>query len=214
MPPARIPGRLTSSRSVGSARSVIFCQRDTHRAAVWLVCHIPLDKLPHCFDNLSMHSCEQVTVGAGLTASLLQGGCEGAAAGLLRVGGKRGLEPGARTGRPGRSPAPPERIGLLSNGLRPARTCPRFLLLGLFLRLSGDAALCDRGRRFGCGTYRRQCFRWGRRHPRRICIAHDGLRWRLVCGQPGIRRDGGLHQPIENDEKAQVRCNDESDGGG
>src|SRR6516165_11939515 len=59
MPPARIPGRLTSSRSVGSARSVIFCQRDTHRAAVWLVCHIPLDKLPHCFDNLSMHSCEQ-----------------------------------------------------------------------------------------------------------------------------------------------------------
>ena len=71
------PGRLTSSRSVGSARSVIFCQRDTHRAAVWLVCHIPLDKLPHCFDNLSMHSCEQVTVGAGLTASLLQGGCEG-----------------------------------------------------------------------------------------------------------------------------------------
>ena len=77
MPPARIPGRLTSSRSVGSARSVIFCQRDTHRAAVWLVCHIPLDKLPHCFDNLSMHSCEQVTVGAGLTASLLQGGCEG-----------------------------------------------------------------------------------------------------------------------------------------
>ena len=77
MPPARIPGRLTSSRSVGSARSVIFCQRDTHRAAVWLVCHIPLDKLPHCFDNLSMHSCEQVTAGAGLTASLLQGGCEG-----------------------------------------------------------------------------------------------------------------------------------------
>src|SRR5215472_755341 len=35
--PARIPGRLTSSRPVGSARSVIFCQRDPHRAAVWLV---------------------------------------------------------------------------------------------------------------------------------------------------------------------------------
>src|SRR5215471_963431 len=77
MPPAQIPGRLTSSRSVGSGRSVIFCQRDPHRAAVWLVCNIPLGKLPRCFDNLSMHSCEQVTVGAGLTASLSQGGCEG-----------------------------------------------------------------------------------------------------------------------------------------
>ena len=213
MPPARIPGRLTSSRSVGSARSVIFCQRDPHRAAVWLVCHIPLDKLPHCFDNLSMHSCEQVTVGAGLTASLLQGGCEGPLPAFYESGEARIRTRGEN--RPtGTKPSPPERIGLLSNGLRPARTCPRLLLLGLFLRLSGDAALCDRGRRFGCGTYRRQRFRWWRRHPRRICIAHDGLWWRLVCGQPGIRSDGGLHQPIENDEKAQVRCNDESDGGG
>src|SRR5262249_34831873 len=45
MPPARIPGRLTSSRLVGSTRSVIFCRRDPHLPAVWLVCHIPLDKL-------------------------------------------------------------------------------------------------------------------------------------------------------------------------
>jgi len=68
--PARIPGRLTSSRSVGSARSVIFCQRDPHRAAVWLVCHIPLGKLRRCFDDWSMHSCD-------LPRPLSRGGCEG-----------------------------------------------------------------------------------------------------------------------------------------
>jgi hypothetical protein len=78
MPPARIPGRLTSSRSVRSARSVIFCPRHPHRAAVWLVCHIPLGKLPRCFDNLSMHTCDQKRMaGAGLTASPSQGGCDG-----------------------------------------------------------------------------------------------------------------------------------------
>ena len=59
MPPARIPGRLTSRRLVGSTRSVIFCQRDPHRPAVWRVCHIPPGKSPKRFDNLSMHSGEQ-----------------------------------------------------------------------------------------------------------------------------------------------------------
>jgi hypothetical protein len=53
MPPARIPGRLTSSRSTGSTHSVIFCESDPHRPAVWLVCHIPLPV------GLSMHSCKQ-----------------------------------------------------------------------------------------------------------------------------------------------------------
>jgi hypothetical protein len=78
MPPARIPGRLTSSRPLGSARSVIFSERDPHLLAVWRVCHIPLGKLPDCFDNLSMHSCEpERMAGAGLTANLSQGGCEG-----------------------------------------------------------------------------------------------------------------------------------------
>src|SRR5215469_15970665 len=74
MPPARIPGGLTSSRLVGSVRSLIFCPGDPHRAAVWLVCHIPLGKLPRCFDNWSMHSCEQERMaGAGLTASPIAG---------------------------------------------------------------------------------------------------------------------------------------------
>src|SRR5262249_33691630 len=84
MPPARIPGRLTSSRLVGSTRSVIFCRRDPHLPAVWLVCHIPLDKLPGCLDHLSMHSCEQDRIaGAGLTANASQ---DGSVAGLLRFG--------------------------------------------------------------------------------------------------------------------------------
>jgi len=70
MPSTRIPGRLTSSRSLGSARGVIFSQRDPHLLAVLRVCHIPLGKLPDCFDNLSMHSCEQVRMaGAGFTPS-------------------------------------------------------------------------------------------------------------------------------------------------
>jgi len=54
--PARILGRLTSRRLVGSTGSVIFCQRDRHCPAVWRVCHIPPRKLPDCFDNLSMPS--------------------------------------------------------------------------------------------------------------------------------------------------------------
>jgi len=70
MPSTRIPGRLTSSRSLGSARGVIFSQRDPHLLAVLRVCHIPLGKLPDCFGNLSMHSCEQVRMaGAGFTPS-------------------------------------------------------------------------------------------------------------------------------------------------
>src|SRR5215467_9359338 len=78
MPPARIPGRLTSSRLVGSSRSVIFSQRDPHLPVVWRVCHIPPGKLPRSFDNLSMHSCEQERMaGAELSASPSQGGCEG-----------------------------------------------------------------------------------------------------------------------------------------
>jgi hypothetical protein len=214
MPPARIPGRLTSSRPLGSARSVIFSERDPHLLAVWRVCHIPLG------------SCQIVSTICRCIAASRSGWQEqdlprayGRADVRVRCAPstrrrKRGSEPGARTGRPGRSPAK-ERIGLLlSNGLRPARTCPCLLFLGLFLRLLGDAALCDPGRRFGCCTYRRQRFRWGRRHPRRICRAHDRLRWRLVCSQSGIRSDGGLHQPKEADEKAQVRCNDKSDGRG
>jgi hypothetical protein len=61
--PARIPGRLTSRRLVGSTGSVIFRQRDPHRRAVWRVCHIPPRKLPDCFGNLSMHSCAQARNG-------------------------------------------------------------------------------------------------------------------------------------------------------
>src|SRR5262245_60351423 len=57
MPPARIPGRLTSRRLIRSTRGAIFCQGDPHRGAVWLVGHIPPSKLRVCFDNLSMHSC-------------------------------------------------------------------------------------------------------------------------------------------------------------
>jgi len=76
MPPARIPGRLTSRRLVGSARRVIFCQRDPHRGAVWLLGHIPPDKLLVSLGNLSMHSCEQDRMAeAGLTASPSPGGC-------------------------------------------------------------------------------------------------------------------------------------------
>ena len=57
MPPARIPGRLTSRRLISSTRGAIFGQGDPHRGAVWLVGHIPPGKLRVCFDNLSMHSC-------------------------------------------------------------------------------------------------------------------------------------------------------------
>src|SRR5262249_1999386 len=57
MPPARIPGRLTSRRLISSTRGAIFGQGDAHRGAVWLVGHIPPGKLRVCFDNLSMHSC-------------------------------------------------------------------------------------------------------------------------------------------------------------
>jgi hypothetical protein len=87
LPPARIPGRLTSSRSVGSARSAIFCQGDPHRGAVWLVGHIPLGKLPVCFDNLSMHSCERSgRQGGGLIPSRVARRMSCSAAGLLRFG--------------------------------------------------------------------------------------------------------------------------------
>jgi hypothetical protein len=57
MPPARIPGRLTSRRLISSTCGAIFCQGDPYRGAVWLVGHIPPGKVHVCFDNLSMHSC-------------------------------------------------------------------------------------------------------------------------------------------------------------
>src|SRR5262245_850072 len=57
MPPARIPGRLTSRRLISSTCGAIFGQGDPHRGPVWLVGHIPPGKLRGCFDNLSMHSC-------------------------------------------------------------------------------------------------------------------------------------------------------------
>src|SRR5262249_9957044 len=57
MPPARIPGRLTSRCLISSTCGAIFCQGDPHRGAVWLVGNIPPGKLHVCFDNLSMHSC-------------------------------------------------------------------------------------------------------------------------------------------------------------
>ena len=57
MPPARIPGRLTSRRLIRSTCGAIFGRLDPHAFAVWHVCNIPLDKLRVCFDNLSMHSC-------------------------------------------------------------------------------------------------------------------------------------------------------------
>ena len=96
MPPARIPGRLTSSRVVGSTGDVIFCQRDPHRPAVWRVCHIPPSKLPDCFDNLSMHSCEQDRDGrSGTQPPPSQ--VDVMVVGLLRVGGSedqnQGREP-------------------------------------------------------------------------------------------------------------------------
>src|SRR5215510_8879186 len=51
-PRARIPGRLTSSRLVSSARTVGFYQLDLHCRAVWHACYIPPGKLPVCFDDL------------------------------------------------------------------------------------------------------------------------------------------------------------------
>src|SRR5260221_12820176 len=51
IPPARIPGRLTSGGLVGSAR-IAPC--DSLRPAVWRVYHIPADKLLTCFDNFRM----------------------------------------------------------------------------------------------------------------------------------------------------------------
>jgi hypothetical protein len=51
-PRARIPGRLTSSRLVGSARTAAFCEPDPHCPAVWPAYYIPPGKLPVCFDDL------------------------------------------------------------------------------------------------------------------------------------------------------------------
>src|SRR5262249_38064150 len=51
-PRARIPGRLTSSRWVGSARTVVFYQADPRCRAVWHACYIPPGKLPVCFGDL------------------------------------------------------------------------------------------------------------------------------------------------------------------
>src|SRR5262249_44440651 len=51
-PRARIPGRLTSSRLVSSARTVVFYQPAPHCRAVWHACYIPQAKLPVCFDDL------------------------------------------------------------------------------------------------------------------------------------------------------------------
>src|SRR5258708_35615024 len=96
MPPARIPGRLTSSRVVGSTGDVIFCQRDPHRPAVCRVCNIPPGKLPDCFDNLSMHSCEQDRNGSSGTHPLpLRRMVWG---GLFNVEGRSDQKPGEETG--------------------------------------------------------------------------------------------------------------------
>ena len=51
------PARPTSRRVT---RFRPHCRCDLHRRALWRVCHIPLDKLRARFDNLPMHSCEQV----------------------------------------------------------------------------------------------------------------------------------------------------------
>ena len=51
-PRARIPGRLTSSRLVSSACTVVFYEPDPHCPAVWHACYIPPGKLPGCFDDL------------------------------------------------------------------------------------------------------------------------------------------------------------------
>jgi hypothetical protein len=123
------------------------------------------------------------------------------------------LEPGARTGRRGRSKAP-ERIWLLSRGARLSRSCPPLRLLRFFLRLLGDAALCDHRRWLVHGPYRKR-FRWLGRHPRRICIIfHDRLRWRLISGESGIRSNGWLHQPKKNEEKGRVGSNGNPGGPG
>ncbi len=87
MPPARIPGRLTSSCLISSTCGAIFWQSDPIAPAVWRVCHIPPDKLPAGFDNLSMHSCAQDRmVGAGLPSSPLPGGCHGPLPAFYRLG--------------------------------------------------------------------------------------------------------------------------------
>src|SRR5262249_2013129 len=51
-PRARIPGRLTSSRLVSSACTVVFYEPDPHCPAAWHACYIPPGKLPGCFDDL------------------------------------------------------------------------------------------------------------------------------------------------------------------
>src|SRR5262245_4085380 len=130
-----------------------------------------------------------------------------------RRGDRPSLEPGARTGRTGRSKAP-ERILLLNRGARLSRGCPHFLLLCFFLRLLGNTALYNHGL-WLVHVPSRKRFRWAGRHPRRIrIIFHDCLGWRLISGEPGIRSNGWLHQPKENEEKGRVGSYDNPGGPG
>jgi hypothetical protein len=132
---------------------------------------------------------------------------------FLAPGRRLSLEPGARTGRTGRSKAP-EWILLLTRGARLSRGCPHFLLLCFFLRLLSNAALYDHGRWLVHGPSRKR-FRWAGRYPRRICIIfHDRLGWRLISGEPGIRSNGWLHQPKKNEEKGRVGSNGDPGGSG
>jgi hypothetical protein len=132
---------------------------------------------------------------------------------FLAPGRRLSLEPGARTGRTGRTKAP-ERILLLTRGARLSRGCPHFLFLCFFLRLLNNAALCDHGRWLVQGPSRKR-FRWAGRYPRRICIIfHDRLGWRLISGEPGIRSNGGLHQPKKKEEKGRVGSNGDPGGSG
>src|SRR5262249_41291412 len=52
LPRPRIPRRLTPSRLVSSACTVVFYEPDPHCPAVWHACYIPPGKLPVCFDDL------------------------------------------------------------------------------------------------------------------------------------------------------------------
>jgi hypothetical protein len=132
---------------------------------------------------------------------------------ISRAGTSSSLEPGARTGRTGRTKGP-ERILLLTGGARLSRGCPHFLLLCFFLRLLSNAALCDHGRWLVQGPSRKR-FCWAGRHPWRICIIfHDRLGWRLISGEPGIRSNGRLHQPKKNEEKGRVGSNGDPGGSG
>src|SRR5262245_56105016 len=129
-----------------------------------------------------------------------------------RRGDRLSLEPGARTGRAGRTKAP-EWILLLSLGARLSRGRPYFLLLCFFLRLLSNAALCDHGRLVQGPSRKR--FRWAGRYPWGICVIfHDRLGWRLISGEPGIRSDGWPHQPKKDEEKGRVGCNDDPGGSG